>query len=132
MCTKICVAFYCIVAGDVHELWQERVKSMKSGWLRHITACLHKQFNLPMLVVKYENLKSNLYMELKRMLDFLEVPYTDQDIECTVNSNIESFHRKHHNKFSDPYSPKQRKSILDKVKEANLILNNYDVNYDTD
>jgi len=105
---------------------------MKTGWLHHITTCLHTEFNLPILVVKYENLKSNLHMELKRMLDFLEVPYTDQDIECTVNSNIESFHRKHHNKFSDPYSTKQRRSIVDKLKEANLILNNYDVNYDTD
>jgi len=122
-----------IIAGEFSEKWQQKVVLMMNGWLKHITTCLHSEVKLPVLVVKYENLKSNLFMELKRMLDFLEVPYTDQDIECTVNSNAaESFHRKHHDRSFDPYSPQQRQSMHETIKEANVMLNEFGVDYDTD
>jgi len=125
---------FCIVADKISDIWQVRVTQLMNKWLKHITTCLQEQseVKLPLLVVKYENLKSNLFMELKRMLDFLEIPYTDQDIECTVNSNVESFHRQHHDKSFDPYSPEQRKLIINIIKEANEILNQYGVDYDTD
>jgi len=105
---------------------------MEKGWLHHVTNCLQPQIKLPMLIVKFENLKSNLFSELKRMLDFLEVPYTDEDIECTVNSKSDSFHRSHHDRSYDPYSPQQRQSIFKVIKEANVVLNKFGVNYDTD
>ncbi|XP_065907634.1 WSCD family member CG9164-like [Dysidea avara] len=117
--------------SEVSDKWQEKVIRMKNEWLRHITTCLQSA-EVPILVVKFENLKSNLFVEVKRMLDFLEVPYTDRDIECTINSNVESFHRQHHDKTFDPYSPQQKQSILDIIREANVILNQFDVNYDID
>jgi len=122
----------CVVADKVSGKWQGKIIEMTNGWLKHILTCLLEQSKVPMLVVKYENLKSNLFMEVKRMLDFLEVPYTDQDIECTVKSNIESFHRQHHDKSFYPYTPEQRQSIIDVIKEANEVLNQYGIDYDTD
>ena len=119
-------------ADKVSESWKENVEKMEQGWLRHVTNCTQLHIKIPTLIVKFENLKSNLFVELKRMLDFLEVPYTDEDIECTVNSKSDSFHRIHHDKSFNPYSPQQRQSIVNVIKEANVVLNQFGINYDTD
>ena len=49
----------------------------------------------PVLIVGYENLMKNTYTELKKMLDFIGYPYSEDDILCTVKSSGENFHRNH-------------------------------------
>jgi len=80
------------------------------------------------LVIKFENLFTNLHDELKKIMEFLEFPYTEDDLQCTINSAIDSFHRKHH-KVIDPYTPQQRKFVLTQIKLANEILHPYNIRY---
>jgi len=84
-----------------------------------------------MLVVKYENLKADLMAELRRILDFLECDYTESDLNCTVQSNVEQFHRKHTTDV-DPYSPEQKKFVISQIQIANELLSQYNTSYPVD
>ena len=74
----------------------------------------------PVLVVGYENLKNNTYTELKRMLDFVEYPYSKNDILCAVKSS-EAFHRKH-KKDLHVYSPELQQMVINYIKAVDEIL----------
>jgi len=79
-------------------------------------------------VVKYENLIIDLHTELKRMMEFFKFPYTEDDLQCTINSTLEDFHKKH-SKVIDPYSPEQRKYVAAHIRVANNILHHYNISY---
>ena len=70
---------------------------------------------VPTLVVQYERLHTDLYTELKRMVDFLGVPYTESDLQCAINSSLDTFHQRHH-ETTDPYTKKQQELILQKIQ----------------
>ena len=79
-------------------------------------------------MVQYEKLKTDLDVELRRMLDFLEHPYTEDDIQCTVHSSMDGFHRKH-TKQLDPYTPSQTQFVLDKIHLVDNILRENNISY---
>ena len=97
------------------------------GWTSHIQNFLRSP-KTPTLVVKYENLLTDLHTELKRMMEFLKIPYTEEDLQCTINSTIEGFHRKH-DKVNDPYTPEQRKLVQAQINLANGVLRHYNISY---
>lgn len=74
----------------------------------------------PVLVVGYENLKNNTYAELKRMLDFVEYPYSEDNVLCAVKSS-EAFHRKH-KKDLHVYSPELQQMVINYIKTVNEML----------
>jgi len=83
---------------------------------------------VPTLVVQYERLHTDLYTELKRMVDFLGVPYTENDLQCAVSSSSDTFRRKHH-EMTDPYTKQQRELILQKIQSVDKILQPYNISY---
>jgi len=121
MCT-VCIL---IVGSNVQ--WDRVLRRYLVKWLNHVKDWLGMN-NQPILVIQYEKLKKNLDIELKRMLDFIEHPYTEDDIQCTLQSGMSSFHRNHTEQF-DHYTPSQRQFILQKMQTINKILHKYDVDY---
>jgi len=107
--------------------WDDAVRNDSTAWKKHVTKWL-RNAKRPTLVVQYEKLQTNLDGELRRMLDFLEHPYTEDDIQCTINSSVEGFHRKHTKKL-DPYTPSQAQFILDKIHLVNDILIANNISY---
>ena len=101
---------------------------MKQGsiaWKNEVKLWLtSKEF--PILIVGYENLRKNTYAELKRMLDFLKHPYSENDILCAIKGSSEVFHRKHTRKDLHPYSPALQKFVLNQIKliDAALLKHN--------
>ena len=80
------------------------------------------------LVIKYEDMLTDLATQLKKMLDFLKVPYSDKDIECVVRDELESYHRKKGERF-DHYIPADRQIVLDNLMSVETLLNKYNVSY---
>ena len=78
--------------------------------------------DIPVLIVGYENLKKNAYTELKRMLDFIGYPYSEDDVLCAVRSSGESFHRKHARKDLHPYSAEVQEFVLNEIKQVDAAL----------
>lgn len=107
--------------------WRKQVNRKSRKWLTHVTDCLNPS-PIPVIVVKYEKLKSNLYEELRSILDFLNYSYTMEDLQCTVNHKSDSFHRKH-NGTIDPYSTEQKQTIFNSIQAANEILSQYNIVY---
>ena len=73
-------------------------------------------------------MKKDVAKQLQRMLGFLEHPYTDNDIQCILNKQMETFHR-HTNRDFDPFTAKQRKLIEASILKVAKLLSKYNVNY---
>ena len=76
----------------------------------------------PVLVVKYEDLKSDSLTQVKRMLEFLKVPYSDEELKKRLSEDFKTFHRSHTNDDFDHFTPYQRKVVLEIVKEVVMML----------
>jgi len=117
-----------LLGGSNMAKWNKAAKEYAVQWKDHVQTWM-KAKRVPKLVVKYENLLNNLYDELKRMMKFLEFSYTEDDLQCAINSaSSESFHRKHNRSF-DPYTPELKKWILAQITLANKALLLYNITY---
>lgn len=76
----------------------------------------------PVLVVKYEDLKSDSLTQVKRMLQFLRVPYSDEELHKRLSTDYGRFHRKHTGVEFDHYTPEQRQYVTAMVLEAVMFL----------
>ena len=101
--------------------WEAYVKKQSRSWKSNVMQWLsHRQF--PVLIVGYDNLKRDTYTELKRMLDFIGYPYSEEDVLCTVRNSGEAFHRNHTRKDLRPFPPELQNFVLNEIKQVNNIL----------
>ena len=77
---------------------------------------------IPVLIIGYENLKNDTYTELKKMLDFIGYPYTEDDLSCAVKSAAETFHRNHTRKNLHPYSAELQRVVLNEIRQVDAAL----------
>ena len=108
--------------------WNDAVRKSSSAWRSHLEKHL-LTVNSTKLVVKYEYLLTDLRTELKRMMEFLKFAYTEDDLQCTIDSTLEGFHRKHNKNVTDPYTPDQRNFVSEQIKLANNVLRHYNISY---
>ena len=109
---------FCVANNSV---WKAHVKKQSRAWKAQVMQWLTYK-TVPVLIVGYENLRSNTYSELKRMLDFLGYLYSEDDLLCAVKSSGETFHRNHTRKDLQPYSPELQKFVLNEIKQVNAAL----------
>ena len=108
--------------------WNKQVTKMANEWKQHIEQWIHTD-KFTKLVLCYENMIGNLHASVKKMLEFIEYPYTEDEIRCAIrSSNDERFHRKH-SKVFDPYTQSQREYVLKKIESVNYILKQYNITY---
>ena len=99
--------------------WDRQVKKVSKAWKNHIIKWLNYR-QVPMHIVGYENLKKNTYTELKKILDFLEYPYAEDDILCAIRTS-EAFHR-NHTKDLHPFSSSLQKFVLNEIRQVSTTL----------
>lgn len=68
-------------------------------WQETVYAWLVNNMNHPVLVVEYEDLKQHTKRELERILDFLQVPYSAQQLEKVVREGYRTYQRSHKEDF---------------------------------
>ena len=90
-------------------------------WENHVKHWLDVT-EVPVLIVGYENLVKDTYTELKRMLDFIAYPYSEDDVLCSIKSSGETFHRNHKKSSINPYSPELQKYVLNRIKHVDASL----------
>ncbi len=76
----------------------------------------------PLLVVKYEDLKSDKLTQVKRMLDFLGVPYSDELLEQRLSKGFGKFKRKHSAEEFDHFTAGQREGVTNRTMEIIELL----------
>ena len=55
--------------------------------------------------------------EVKRMNEFLGVPYSEEELRERLSEDFDLFHRSKHEDF-DPYTPEQREFVNQHIREA--------------
>ena len=115
------------VLGANHS-WNRAVRKMADEWKHHIEEWTQTN-KFTKLVLCYENMINNLHTAIKQMLDFIEYPYTEDDIQCAIKSSTdERFHRKHSRVFN-PYTPSQKQYVLQQIHTVDYILKQYNISY---
>ena len=65
------------------------------------------------------------------MMDYLEYPYTDKDLDCSITSDTNAFHRHHnHNKNKEHFSQDNIDLIYNTIKKVDVYLKKYNISYE--
>ena len=83
---------------------------------------------MPVIVVRYEDLVADTRTELQRMLDFLNCPCTKERMDCVMDHQIETFHRKHQQNF-DPFTKQQKEQLIKTMKQVEPLFNLHNASY---
>lgn len=105
-------------------------RSFIKGSVKEFTKLVHywlDKANISVLVIKYEDMLTDFATQLRKMLDFLQVSYSDKDIDCVVSSKLDNFHR---NRASyDHYTPSDRQFVWNSLTSIETLLNKYNLSY---
>lgn len=78
----------------------------------------------PVLVVRYEDLKIDALTQVKRMLDFLGFPYTENELLKRMAEDYDTFHRPSQQDF-EHFTPKQKVFLQGIVRRTVSLLKEY-------
>ena len=71
-------------------------------------------------MVKFEDLKTDLIGQVKRMLDFLKFPYMEDELRTRLGEGFGAFRRAHSREKFEHFTPKQqqlvRSFVLDTIR----------------
>ncbi len=85
---------------------------------------------IPVCVVRYESLVSDLRGELRRVLGFLGHPADNATIECVVANSSGHFRRTNHLNFN-PFTAENRQFVNRMIRQAAPLLAQYGITYKT-
>lgn len=128
LCFLLCCSWLLFFLKGNYTSWRKFVNYNAREFPRLIHYWLEQVGISSVLVIKYEDMLTSLTTQLRRMLDFLQVPYSDDDIDCVINNKLESYHRKK-GELIDHYIPADRQLVLDNLMSVENLLNKYNVSY---
>ncbi|XP_072101750.1 sialate:O-sulfotransferase 2-like isoform X2 [Mobula birostris] len=101
--------------------WPEFVKNYAPWWASHTLDWL--KYGKEVLVVHYEDLKHDLFNQLKKMVSILGLSVSDDRLLCVESQKDGNFKRSGLRKLEyDPYTPEMRKMIDAFVKTVDVAL----------
>lgn len=107
--------------------WNQFVLSKSGAWLAVLRTWL-KQDHMPVMIVQYEKLVTDLRGEMLRILNFLGQQVSNESLDCAIENANGSLRRTRHLSV-DPFS-KDNNAVIDRVlEEARPILQRYNVSY---
>ena len=97
-------------------------------WERTVLAWVANNHNHPVLIVRYEDLKNNTrtVVEMKRMLDFLQVPYSSSRLSEVVARGYSVYKRQHGEEF-DHYTQDQRDTVRSAIERVAKSLEEHNL-----
>ncbi len=122
------ISFKTYMTGHSHTRQEKPKVVMRSKYFwdkwveRQCSRFWLKDSKIPTLVIKYEDLKSNLKVNLRKMANFLEVKASENKLNCVVKKSEGEFHRKTKNigcylEALVPATKKKLKTTYDQVKQ---------------
>ena len=124
--TASCILLLLFVGNN--NKWKEFVNIVVKQAFPDLVRYWLGEVDIPTVVVKYEDMLTDLGAQIKKMLDFLQVTYSKEDIDCVTSSNLNKYRRVHKFNF-DPYTPQLRKLVINGLKMVEPILNKHGVSY---
>ena len=103
------------------------VLNQTSKWMLMMEHYVIDPGDHPVLVVRFEDLKKDAVTEVKKMLDFLEFPYSELELEERVRDGYTQFLRSHKDHF-DHYTKEQTahinkaiRTVIKRLQENNVM-----------
>ncbi|XP_068767256.1 sialate:O-sulfotransferase 2 isoform X2 [Struthio camelus] len=101
--------------------WPEFVRTYAPWWATHTLDWL--RFGRNVLVVHFEDLKRDLFVQLKRMVGLLGIAVFEDRLLCVEGQKDGNFKRSGLRKLEyDPYTPEMRKMISGYIKTVDAAL----------
>ncbi len=101
--------------------WNIFVKTKIKKWQGHFVSWLLNNDGHPVLIVRFEDLKTDLVKEVRRMLEFLKVPYSEEELTKRMMEDDGTFRRRHHEVF-DHFTAEQRFIVLAAIRQLIQLL----------
>lgn len=86
------------------------------------------QKEIPVHIVLYENLLSDLRSELVRMLDFLDFQVSNETLDCVIENSTGKFKRTQHLNF-DPFTSENKAAVNRFIRQADPLLARHGIKY---
>ena len=119
--TAVCRCFSLTMNTFSFKEWESFVDVRSKVW-KHLMEDWIKQFHDPILVLRYENLVSDLEKELKKIDAFLNLHAPDDRLKCVLNNPGDIYKVTHPALAADPYTKEQRYAIEELINDVNLAL----------
>ncbi len=110
-----------VLTGDNAD-WDAYVHKWAVRWQDTIIGWLLGNKQHPVMVVKFEDLKTNATTEVMRMLDFLQAPYTREKVLEVVTGGFDAFRRKRRLSTLECYTPQQVEHVRDTLTATARLL----------
>jgi hypothetical protein len=96
------------------------------NWFEHVKGWLENKNNFPILYVKYESLKNDFDNEVKRIIDFCDIPVNDSILKRTKERTNFTFMKKCSSQLGPPRKPKSHHQFIRKglIGEGSQRLTN--------
>jgi len=104
--------------------WGSFLQEKAVRWPVHIASWIINGRNNPFHVVRYEDLKMNETREIIKLLKFLGVPHSDQEVNERLKFGFSDFYRNHHDEFRH-FTTEQERFITSQVNQTISILKVY-------
>ena len=102
--------------------WDKFVTGMIEVWQKYFSNWMLNNESRPVLVVRFEDLKTDLIGQVKRMLDFLKFPYMEDELRSRLAEGFNKFQRPHGAENFKHFTPNQQKLIRSVVVNTIKML----------
>ena len=99
----------CMYAGN-NPKWNSFVMRKIKVWQQYFLGWAIKGLTRPVLVLRYEDLETDRIGQMKRMLDFLRVPYSEVGLQQRMTVDLGALHQQHRSDF-EHFTPKQKEFV---------------------
>ena len=104
------------------EKWDNFLHWYMDVWGKRLTKWVINETSHQVHIVRYEDLSTDTFGEVKKILQFLKIPHDDKEVQMRLLEDVEHFHREHVNDDYEHFTPEQkefaRATLLNVIKQA--------------
>ena len=93
------------------EKWEGFSKKYLDTWIQRLNNWVLDDHGHPVHVVNYEDLKRDAVKEVEKILDFLQFPYSHDEVVERLREDYTDFQRPHTQDNFQHFSPKQKENL---------------------
>ena len=116
----MCVTLYFLLSilPAVTEKWTSFSEEYLNNWIQRLSNWVLDNHRHPVHVVSYEDLKRDTVKEVEKILDFLQFPYTHEEVVERLRVDYTDFQRVHIHDDFQHFSPEQKEKLQTTLQTA--------------
>ncbi len=109
VCFVLDLLYFSSLAGN-NSVWNETVYRLAGMWKAMVNHLLVRSSHRPVLLIHFEDLKHNVFNEIKRVLAFIGYSIEDALLRDRLKHNFNAFYRNHSDSFKH-FTPEQNEHL---------------------